>query len=121
MNGKSVHRDEFGITKGTFWSPKGTLLAFYRMDQTMVTDYPLIHITERPAKEELIKYPMAGMTSHEVTVGVYNPTTGKTVFLKTGEPRDHYLTNISWSPDEQYIFIAELNREQNHMKLNVYC
>lgn len=35
--GESVHRDEFGITKGTFWNNDGTLLAFYRMDQSMVS------------------------------------------------------------------------------------
>ena len=29
--GQSVHRNEFGISKGTFWSPEGTLLAFYRL------------------------------------------------------------------------------------------
>lgn len=123
VNGKSVHRDEFGITKGTFWSPSGKLLAFYRMDQTMVTDYPLVHITDlknRIAEEELIKYPMAGMASHHVTVGVYNPITQKKIFLKTGEPAEQYLTNISWSPDDKYIFIAVLNRAQNHMKLNQY-
>ncbi len=120
VNGKSVHRDEFGISKGTFWSPKGTFLAFYRMDQTMVTDYPLVHITERPATEELIKYPMSGMTSHQVTVGVYNPANAKTVFLQTGEPVEQYLTNITWSPDEKYIYIAVINREQTLMKLNQY-
>lgn len=123
VNGQSVHRDEFGIFKGTFWSPEGNLLAFYRMDQTMVTDYPLVHIdnlSNRIAEEELIKYPMAGMTSHKVTVGVFNPASQKTVFLKTGEPADQYLTNISWSPDQKYIFIALLNRAQNHMKLNQY-
>ena len=68
VNGKSVHREEFGIAKGTFWSPNGNLLAFYRMDQTMVTDYPIIDWTSRPAKNENIKYPMAGDKSHEVTV-----------------------------------------------------
>ena len=120
VNGQSVHRNEFGITKGTFWSPKGNLLAFYRMDQTMVTDYPLVDITERIAKVTPIKYPMAGMTSHHVTVGVFNPATKSTVFLKTGEPLDHYLTNVSWTPDEKYILIAELNRGQNHMSLNMY-
>lgn len=120
VNGKSVHRDEFGISKGTFWSPTGKLLAYYRMDQTMVTDYPLVHITETPASEELIKYPMAGMTSHQVTVGVYNPQNGKTIFLKTGEPKEQYLTNISWSPDEKYIYIAVINRSQTLMKLNQY-
>jgi len=120
VNGQSVHRDEFGIKKGTFWSPKGTLLAFYRMDQTMVTDYPVIDWTTRPAQNVNIKYPMAGDKSHEVTVGVYNVATGKTVFLKTGEPKEQYLTNIAWSNDEQYVYIAVLNREQNHLKLNKY-
>jgi dipeptidyl-peptidase-4 len=120
VNGQSVHREEFGITKGTFWSPTGNLLAFYRMDQRMVTDYPIIDWTVRPAKTNSIKYPMAGDKSHEVTVGIYNVNTGKTVFLKTGEPKEQYLTNVCWSPDEQHIYIAVLNREQNDMKLNSY-
>jgi dipeptidyl-peptidase-4 len=121
VNGSAgVHRNEFGIKKGTFWSPMGNMLAYYRMDQSMVTDYPLVDISERPAKEKLIKYPMAGMKSHEVTVGVYNLNTGKTVFLKTAEPKEQYLTNISWSPDEKYIYIQVLNRGQNDMKLNKY-
>ena len=120
VNGKSVHREEFGIVKGTFWSLHGDLLAFYRMDQTMVADYPIIDWTTRPAKNNNIKYPMAGDSSHEVTVGIYNVTTGKTVFLKTGEPKDQYLTNIAWSPDEQKIYIAVLNRDQNDLKLNSY-
>ncbi|MFL5765756.1 MAG: S9 family peptidase [Bacteroidia bacterium] len=120
VNGKSVHREEFGIVKGTFWSPNGGLLAFYRMDQTMVTDYPIIDWTSRPAKNENIKYPMAGDKSHEVTVGIYNVANGKTVWLKTGEPKEQYLTNIAWSPDEQHVYIAVLNRGQNDMKLNSY-
>ena len=45
--GTSVHRDEFGIHKGTFFSPSGQLLAFYKMDQTMVADYPLVDIYKR--------------------------------------------------------------------------
>ena len=120
VNGKSVHREEFGIVKGTFWSPNGNLLAFYRMDQTMVTDYPIIDWTVRPAKNNNIKYPMAGDKSHEVTVGIYNVSNGKTTFLKTGEPKEQYLTNIAWSPDEQHVYIAVLNRDQNDMKLNCY-
>ena len=120
VNGQSVHRNEFGITKGTFWSPKGDQLAFYRMDQTMVTDYPIIDWTVRPAKVNEIKYPMAGDKSHEVTVGLYNVVKHTTIFLKTGEPKEKYLTNITWSPDEKHIFIQLLNRDQNEMKLNSY-
>jgi len=120
VNGKAVHRNEFGIEGGTFWSPRGNLLAFYRMDETMVTEYPLVDIDERIAKVEYIRYPMAGMASHHVTVGVFNPVKNQVVFLKTGEPAEQYLTNITWSPDEKYIFIAVLNRDQDHMWLNKY-
>ena len=106
----SVHRDEFGITKGTFWSNSGKQLAFYRMDQSMVTDYPIIDWTKRPAKCELIKYPMAGDKSHHVTVGVYNAVTQYYYMAENREPAEQYLTNIAWSPDDKYIFIAVLNR-----------
>ncbi len=116
----SVHRDEFGISKGTFWSNNGKLLAFYRMDQTMVRDYPIIDWSQTPAKNVNIKYPMAGDSSHQVTVGVYNTQSQQLLYLKTGEPADQYLTNIAWSPDDKYVFIAVLNRAQNHMKLNQY-
>jgi dipeptidyl-peptidase-4 len=116
----SVHREEFGIVKGTFWSTSGRKLAFYRMDQSMVTDYPIIDWTKRPAQNVNIKYPMAGDKSHHVTVGVYNVETGSVTWLKTGEPAEQYLTNIAWSPDDRYVYIAVLNRGQNDMKLNLY-
>lgn len=115
-----VHRNEYGISKGTFWSPKGSALAFYRMDQGMVTDYPLVELNAKPAKVRNIKYPMAGQTSHEVKVGVFHLASGQTVFLKVEGPKDQYLTGITWSPDEKYITITILNRETNHFKLNVY-
>lgn len=123
--GQSVHRNEFGIEKGTFWSPKGNLLAFYRMDQSMVTDYPLVNTTARIAREQPFKYPMAGMKSHEVTLGVYNTVKDTLFYLDTRRDesvaeRENYLTNICWSPTEDYIYIAKLNREQNHMWLERY-
>ena len=118
--GQSVHRNEFGIGKGTFWNPQGTLLAFYRMDQSMVTDYPQVNTSTRIATLEPDKYPMAGMISHKVTVGIYNLETKQTIYLKSGDPTDRYFTNISWSPDGQKVYIIELNRDQNHSQLFRY-
>ena len=118
--GQSVHRDEFGITKGTFWSPNGQRLAFYRMDQSMVADYPQVDIYPREATYEPDKYPMTGMTSHKVTVGVYDLQTQKTVYLQAGDPTDRYFTNIAWSPDSKTIYMFELNRGQNDCRLVSY-
>jgi dipeptidyl-peptidase-4 len=120
VNGKSVHRDEFGITRGTYWSPKGNALAFYRMDQSDVTDYPIIDWSTVPAKNKNIKYPFAGNKSHYVTLQIYDLKKGSTVQVKTEGPKEQYLTNIAWNPDESKIYIAVLNREQNHFKMNEY-
>ena len=138
--GRSVHRDEFGIDGGLFWSPKGSALAFYRMDQTMVTDFPLVEIPEAqpphgdaervtavaaPAPEA---YPMAGMDIHKVKVGVYNVASGKTLYLATPDVRTDfhtggeavYFSNVCWSPDEKYIFVQELPRTQDRSELVSY-
>ena len=124
--GQSVHRNEFGIEGGLFWNPQGTRLAFYRMDQSMVTDYPLITVPElndstqvsaTPAPE---KYPMAGQTSHLVWVGVLDVATGDTVYLKAGDPTDRYFSNISWNPDGDIVYMMEGNRDQNVVDLVAY-
>ena len=118
--GQAVHRNEFGIKKGTFWSPNGQKLAFYRMDQSMVADYPQVDIYPREATYEPDKYPMAGMTSHLVTVGVYDLHTQNTIYLKAGDPTNRYFTNMAWSPDNKTIYMFELNRAQNDCRLVAY-
>ena len=118
--GKSVHRDEFGIHKGTFWSNNGKKLAFYRMDQSMVADYPQVNTFKREAELEPDKYPMAGMTSHQVTIGIFDLDTEKTIYLNVGDPTDRYFTNIAWGPDDKTLYLYELNRDQNYCTLDAY-
>ena len=118
--GKSVHRDEFGIYKGTFWSNNGKKLAFYRMDQSMVADYPQVNTFKREAELEPDKYPMAGMTSHQVTIGIFDLDTEKTIYLNVGDPTDRYFTNIAWGPDDKTLYLYELNRDQNYCTLDAY-
>ena len=118
--GQSVHRDEFGISGGLFWSPNGTKLAFYRMDQSMVTDYPQVNIFARTAEYAPDKYPMAGDTSHKVTVGIYDTATKQVTYLNAGDPTDRYFTNIAWGPDNQTVYMFELNRDQNDCRLTAY-
>lgn len=134
--GESVHRNEFGIEKGTFWNNDGSMLAFYRMDQSMVSQYPQVNVTpyddsqvyegkdsadlnSRCAIVEPAPYPMAGETSHKVSIGVYNIATKQTIYLNTGDPTDRYFTNITWSPNNT-IYLIEVNRDQNKGSLDEY-
>ena len=119
--GQFASRNEFGITEGTFWSESGKKLAFYRKDESMVSEFPLLDIQSRTGSLKSLKYPMAGMASENVQLWIYDLASGTTVKTKVNDfGYDQYLTNISWSPDERYIFIHVLDRSQRHMKLNMY-
>ena len=120
VSGQSVSRNEFGITGGIFWSPKGNHLAFYQKDESGVQDYPLVNIMDTPGSLMPVKYPMTGQISEKPRVGIYHIQTKQTVFISPKGSPDDYLTNVTWTPDEQYLIIAELNRDQNHMWLNLY-
>ena len=119
--GQSVSRNEFGINGGIFWSPNQKKLAFYRKDESRVTDFPLLDINTRTGELRTIKYPMNGMASELVTMGIYDVATGRTVYAQVDDfTEERYLTNISWSPDDKYVFIQVLDRSQHHMRLNMY-
>jgi len=118
--GQIVSRNEFGINKGTFWSPLGNFLAYYWKDERKVSDYPLVDIRDRVGALKMIKYPMAGMKSEIIRLGIFDVKTRNKIYLNTREPGDDYLTNITWGPEEKFIYVAVLNRAQNHLKLNKY-
>lgn len=120
VSGQAIARSEFGISGGLFWSTDGNFLAFYQKDESEVHDYPLLDVTKTPGELTSIKYPMAGQKSEKPKVGVFNLATNKTVYISPKGASDDYLTNVTFTPDNKYILIAEVNRDQNHMWLNVY-
>ncbi|MFM7233034.1 MAG: DPP IV N-terminal domain-containing protein [Flavobacteriales bacterium] len=117
--GQSISRNEYGISKGTFWSPDGGKLAYYIKNEMNVTDYPLVDFTATPATSKNIKYPMAGGKSEIVYVGVYDVATGQSTRLRMGrmpESDQYYMTNLTWSPDGKTIYVAWLNRITTDMR-----
>ncbi|MDD2983010.1 MAG: DPP IV N-terminal domain-containing protein [Crocinitomicaceae bacterium] len=120
VSGQTYARSEFGITNGIFWSPKGSYLAFAQKDESEVHNYPLLDINPTPGELKSIKYPMTGQKSEKPKIGIYSFKTRKAVYICPRGDADFYLTNVSWSSDESYLLIAEVNRDQNHMWLNKY-
>jgi len=121
VNGQVVSRNEFGIDGGIFWSPDGKKLGFYRKDEGEVTTFPLLDIGSRTGTLREIKYPMAGMKSEQVSLGVYDLALQRTIFLDVQDfGREQYLTNITWAPKGDAVYVQVLNRGQNHMRLNRY-
>ncbi len=129
--GEPVHRSEWNINEGWYFSPNSGYIAFYRMDESMVEDYPLLQTSDGDGAAHIayfknIKYPMAGRTSHQVKVGIFDIAQSfqqkKTVYhyIQTDLRDGEFLTNVTFSPDEKYLYITHLNREQNHSKLIRY-
>ena len=119
--GETVSRNEFGIDAGWYVSPDSTKVAFYRKDQTAVSQFPLLDIESRTGELKLIYYPMNGMASEHISVGVFSLETKGTAWLEvTDFSEDRYITNIAWSPDSKYIYAQIVDRSQHHMRLNQY-
>lgn len=124
--GEAVHRSEWGIDEGQYISKSGRYIAFYRMDESMVEDYPLVNTTTPIAKVEFMKYPMVGKTSHVVTVGIFDVEKSATQnqpvyhYIKTDPEDGEFLTSITFSPDEKSLYITHINRAQNVAKLVEY-
>ena len=119
--GQSVSRNEFGITGGIFFAPDASKIAFYRKDESRVTDFPLVDITTRTGSLRNIKYPMNGMASERVDLGIYDIATARTVYLTvTDFDEERYLTNVTWAPDSKHIYVQVLDRRQKNMHLNMY-
>jgi len=68
-----------------------------------------------------IRYPMNGMASEHISLCVCD-TLGNiiTTIVPTEFTDERYLTCITWSPDDKYIFIQVLDRAQHNMHLNMY-
>lgn len=118
--GQIPSRNEFGINASLYWSPDGNKIAFYRIDQSEVKDYPLVDISSRIAESSFIKYPMAGMKSEKLSLGIFDPQQNETVYLQTEGPENQYITSVTWDPSCRFIYAGILNRDQNLLMVNKY-
>ena len=119
--GQIVSRNEFAIAEGWFLSPDKMKVAFYRKDESRVTKFPLLDVTTRTGSLVEIRYPMAGMASERVWLDIYDFEKDSTTTLAVDDfDEERYLTNISWSPDSQRIYVQVVARSQKEMRLNEY-
>ncbi len=112
-----VYEEEFGFTKGFYWSPKGTKIAFYRFDESKVKEYSLTFYGDLYPEEYKYKYPKAGEDNSIVEIYVYNLETGETVKMDIGTEIDQYIPRIKWSNDDNLLAIERLNRLQTHLDI----
>lgn len=112
-------RQEFGIDQMFFLSPDKKKLAFYRLDQSEVTTFPIVAAPD--GKEmpscKMERYPMAGThTPERVEVAVLDMTTGRVTHLERyGEIC--YWVGLTWSPLSDRLYCFAVDRRQQSSRL----
>lgn len=121
VNGQVVHRNEFGIVKGTFWSHSGNKLAYYVMDESMVKKYPITAYEDDSAYIAPTRYPQAGTEMHRVQVKVFDAFAHTNITLEAyADPSETYIPSVTWSLDDTELYVVVLNRNQKNLSMLCY-
>ncbi len=114
-----AYEEEFDCRDGFRWSYDGKYLAYWQVDATNIKNFLMINNTDSIYSYTIpVEYPKVGETPSACKIGVLPADGGKTRWLKIeGDPQQHYLPRMMWAEDRYEIFVQQLNRHQNHMKL----
>ncbi len=115
-----VYEEEFSFTKGFFWSPDGSRLAYYRFDESKVKEFSMPMYGSLYPEEYSYKYPKAGEDNSVVDIFVYDIQAGKSVKMNTGSENDQYLPRMMWADNSGLLAVQRLNRLQNHLEILLY-
>ena len=116
-----VYGEELYQNTAFWWSPDSKKLAYYRFDESPVSDYYLqLDQTEIQDKLDVEAYPKAGKPNPVVELFIHDLKTKKTVQvdIRDGKPfadevLGHYVYNVRWSPDGAELLFHRTNRHQN--------
>ena len=68
-----VYEEEFGDDHGFFWSPDGKQIAFYRFDESAVSEFTMTNYNEDLYPEYVtFKYPKVGEENSKVSIHIYD-------------------------------------------------
>ena len=117
INGTSdwVNEEEFDLRHGFRWSPDSRYLAYWQFDTSGVREFKIINNTDGLyPKITSFPYPKVGQTNSACRVGVVKATGGSTRWFHSNpDPRNHYLPEMTWTPDSAQVVFQQLNRLQN--------
>jgi dipeptidyl-peptidase 4 len=112
-----VYPEELELLTAYWWAPDSSAIAYLEMDESKVTQYPVVDYLELAAPVEMESYPQAGGANPVVRVGVVELGGGETPWMDTGSEKDVYLPRVTWMPDSKHLAIQRLNRAQNELDL----
>lgn len=114
----ALYENGFGLSQAYQWSPDGESIAFMRLNETVVQQYP-VTLYEGKTYPDVFnqRYPKAGEAIPEAQVFIYNIRSKALTKADVGINPNQYITGIRWQPDGNFLWIQRLNRPQTKLEL----
>ena len=125
LNGRLdwVYQEEL-YGRGNFgaywWSPDSTRIAFLRLDEHPVPEFPVVDHIPLDQNVEMTPYPKAGDPNPIVKLGVVSAAGGDVHWVDTYKypAEDLLIVRVGWFPDGKKVWFQAQNREQSFLDLN---
>jgi dipeptidyl-peptidase-4 len=110
-------RGDFGAY---WWSPDSTRIAFLRLDEHPVPEFPIVDHIPLEQNLEMTVYPKAGDPNPTVKLGVVDAAGGDVQWVDTYKypAEDLLIVRVGWFPDGKKVWYQAQNREQTFLDLN---
>jgi dipeptidyl-peptidase-4 len=113
-----VYEEEFAFVRAYDWSADSKKIAYIRFDESQVSEFSMtIFQKELYPRVETFKYPKAGEKNSEVSLFVYDVTTGNSKKVTLGNYNDFYIARMKWTNDANVLSAQILNRHQDNLDL----
>jgi dipeptidyl-peptidase-4 len=112
-----LYLEELGARSNYFWSPDSKQIAYLQMNETGVSEYPLVDWIPTHAQVEMQLYPQPGGNNPTGRVGVVSGNGGKTVWVKLpAQENEDYIPRFGWA-NRKTLWIETISRDQKHRNL----
>jgi dipeptidyl-peptidase-4 len=114
-----VYEEEFFCRDGFRWAPDSKRIAYWQIDANQIRDFYMINNTDSIYSQIIpVEYPKVGDPPSPARIGVVDIASANTTWMKVpGDPQQHYIIRMEWTPDGKEIILQQLNRKQNESKL----
>jgi len=110
-----VYREELDVRSNYFWAPGARHIAYLQMDESAVSEYPIVDWDSRQAEVDRQRYPKPGEANPSVRIGVVD-FAGHSKWLSFTAEADIYIPRFGWL-NPRVVWALVLNRAQTRESL----
>lgn len=119
INGASdwVYEEELYLTKAFEWSPDGEMIAFFRFDESHVSEFDMAVYDGLYPSEYRFKYPKVGEENAKVSIHTYHLGSKQLSKLNVAANDTEYFPRMKWTRNPELLSVQRMNRHQNKLEL----